>query len=190
MDETLAAARTGPWSPPEEENAIRRAQRNPAEFAAIYHQFVDPVFSYLYSRLGNRQEAEDLTSQVFLEALEGLHRYRFNAPFAAWVFTIARRRVIDYRRRPQPAALEVSGDPPSTAPDPLTEAVRSDDLRRLARQVGRLEEPERELLRLRFAAGLSYEAIGALQDRSPAAVKMHVHRLIKRLETQMEASHE
>lgn len=175
----------------EETAAIRAAQQNPAAFAPLYQQFVNPVFSYLFSRLGNRSEAEDLTSQVFLEALEGLSRYRFKAPFAAWIFTIARRRVIDRLRKATPQRLDPEHDNfPAATPDPLAQMIHSEELQHLANRLARLDEEERELLRLRFSAALSYEAIGALLGRSPAAVKMNVHRVIKRLESQMEASNE
>lgn len=88
---------------PNDDALVENARHDPDAFAALYRRYLTPVYRYLLIRLGNPQEAEDITSRVFTEALEGLinQRYRENGKFAAWLFTIARRRLIDlYRQRP------------------------------------------------------------------------------------------
>ncbi|MBN1428477.1 MAG: RNA polymerase sigma factor [Anaerolineae bacterium] len=168
----------------DEANLVLAAQHNPAEFAPLYRQYVHPVYRYLYSRVGQISDAEDLTAQVFLEALESLGRYRNNGPFAAWLFTIARRRMIDHMRRRHPAALLV--DHPDPATDLLHQVIHNEQCRRLQAQIAGLAEDEQELLRLRFAAGLSFAEIAALLDRREAAVKMSLYRLLNRLENQLD----
>ena len=170
---------------------IARAQRDPSAFAPLYHRYLGPVFYYLLARVGSRGDAEDLTAQVFLEALEGLPSYRHRGFFAAWLFAIVRHRLADFRRRSRPEILPLdqvreNGD---QAADPLTQVVQGERLQRLAKLVAQLDEDERELLRLRFAAGLRFAEIAVLQGRKESAVKMGYYRLLERLKSQMEADH-
>lgn len=175
----------------EEAALVSAAQRDPAAFAGLYRRYVKPVYRYLYSRAGSPADAEDLTEQAFLEALEGLGRYRQQGPFAAWLFTIARRRAIDHlrRRRPEASLGEGVADP-QAPPDPLAQVIRSEESRRLQTLLAGLDEADLELLRLRFAAGLGFGEMARILRRSEAAVKMQLYRLLRRLEGQLEESHE
>ena len=80
---------------------IEEAQHNPEAFARLYQRYLTPLYRYLYRRLSNAHDAEDLTTQVFIDVLEGLatHRYREGGCFVAWLFTIARRRLVDFYRQ-------------------------------------------------------------------------------------------
>ena len=77
--------------PPDDPALIERARRDPEASAALYRRYLTPVYHYLYRRLANVNDAEDLTAQVFTEALEGLraNRYRAVGYFPAWLFNIA-----------------------------------------------------------------------------------------------------
>jgi RNA polymerase sigma-70 factor (ECF subfamily) len=175
----------------EDASLVRAAQRDPAAFAPLYQRYVTPVYRYIYSQVGNAADAEDLTAQVFTKALEGLHRYREQGNFAAWLFTIARRKVADHYRRQRPhVPLNEALDSPAERGNPLTYVVQEEALQRLAALVAKLGEQKQELLRLRFAAGLTYGEISELVGRSEAAVKMAVHRLLRQLEAQWEESDE
>ena len=166
---------------------VEASRRDPAAFAALYRRYVTSIYRYVYSRVGGRSAAEDLTSQVFIEALEGLGRYREQGNFAAWLFTIARRRVADHFRRRRPdLLLDEELDGTAGAESLLAGMVREEALQRLAALVSDLGEHQQELLRLRFAGGLTYGQIGAVVGRSEAAVKMAMHRLLRRLEARWE----
>jgi RNA polymerase sigma-70 factor (ECF subfamily) len=160
----------------------------PAAFGAIYRAYLQPVYRYLYARVGNPGDAEDLTSQVFLAALEGLPRYKHQGYFAAWLFSIARRKAADfYRQGSRVEALDPEMDPPSPQGDLLAQVVHQENLARLARLTAGLPEEERELLRLRFAACLSFAEIAVVLNRKTSAVKMSLYRLLERMENQLEA---
>lgn len=146
---------------------VQEAQRRPAAFAQLYRRYVGPVHRYVYSRVGNRADAEDLTAEVFMAALRRLPAYRERGAFAGWLFSIARRTVAGHHRRARPTAC-------------------LDDL---ARQLARLDEEQRELLRLRYAAGLTYREIGQVLGKREATVKMAVHRLLGRLQAEWEDDH-
>ena len=173
--------------------AIERAQSDPAEFSIIYRQCVDRVFYYVLAKADSRGDAEDITAQVFLDALEGLPRYRHRGHFAAWLFTIARHRLADFYRQNGQGGAGLRPAPTRSAPteavDPLGRIIQDEHLERLEKLVAELKEDERELLRLRFAAGLNFAEIAALQGRKESAIKMSIYRLLARLKSQMEAGH-
>jgi RNA polymerase sigma-70 factor (ECF subfamily) len=172
----------------EDELLVTRAHRDPCAYAVLYDRYLNPVYRYFFLRLGSRPEAEDLTSQVFLAALESLPGYRQGSSFRAWLFGIARRKLADhYRlRRPQ-VSLEQMGDLPAAHEPALARLARSEQLRSLAELVAALQGSERELLGLRFAAGLSFAEMASLLKRKESAVKMSLYRLLERLEQQLEA---
>jgi RNA polymerase sigma-70 factor, ECF subfamily len=180
-----------PTSVPLDDEAalVRSAQRDPGQFGALYDRYVQPVYRYLYSRVGAASDAEDLTAQTFLRALEALPRYRHRGYFSAWLFAIARHKVIDhYRRRRVQVPLEDSA--PGDDPDLLAQAVQSDQQEQLKDLLRSLTEDGRELIRLRYTAGLSFAEMAALTGRNEEAVKKALYRLLDRLQEKMEASNE
>ena len=167
---------------------IKHAQRDPSAFAAVYRKYLDQVFYYILARVSDRTEAEDLTAQVFLEALEGLPSYLEDGSFPAWLFTIARRRVVDFHRRSKPEIeLQVAHEKPDPSQDVLADLVHSEDLRSLQRLVAGLKQNERELLDLHIAAGLRFSDMAIVLKRKVSAVKMSYYRLLSRLKNQLEA---
>ena len=188
----LSLARPGaPAGAEEDASLVQAARHDSAAFATLYRRYVTPIYRYLYSRVGNGADAEDLTAQVFTEALDGLHHYRERGNFAGWLFTIARHKVTDHYRRQRPnLPLNEALDSPADGADPLIHVVQEEALRRLAVLVTQLSEEQQELLRLRFAGGLTYGEIGRIVGRSEAAIKMAVHRLLRRLEARWEDNSE
>jgi RNA polymerase sigma-70 factor (ECF subfamily) len=183
MHQTYATAPAREKETLDDAALVRAAKRDRNAFAALYRRYVARIYRYVYSRVGRKADAEDLTAQIFTEALEGLEGYREQGTFSAWLFTIAHRRVVDHYRRRRPtqpldAASKIEGD----RPNPLAEVVREERLERLAGLVKELDEEKQELLRLRFAGELTYREIGEIVGRSEGAVKMAVHRLLHRLE--------
>jgi len=175
----------------EDEDAVlvKKAKRDPTAFASIYRKYLEQVYYYLMARVHERSEAEDLTSQVFLEALEGLASYRDDGNFPAWLFTIARRRAVDYHRRWKKPEVQMQTAQDALDPDQdvLAKILDSEDLHTIQDLIAGLEEEERELLRLRFAAGLKFSDMAALLKRKESAVKMNLYRLLSKLRNQLEA---
>ena len=167
----------------EDEAALVKAARcDPAAFTALYRRYVTPVYRYLYKWVGGPAEAEDLTSQVFTEVLESLAHYQERGNFAAWLFTIARRKAIAaYRRQRPDLPLEKAEEIPGSNEDPLEHVVQGERQERMAALFAVLNEDQRELLRLRFTAGLGYAEISALLGRGEAAVKTAIYRLLHQM---------
>ncbi len=110
----------------DEADLLRGARQDPARFGEIYELYVKRVYRYLYSRAGNAQEAEDLTAQTFLAALESLDRFKEDGCFAAWLFGIARNKVVDHYRRRDKAILLNEDEPGEAGEDALAAIIRSE----------------------------------------------------------------
>lgn len=175
---------------PDISDLIENARNDPQAFAELYQLYIQPVFRYLFSRIGSLPEAEDATAQTFLAILESLDRYHDDGHFAAWVFSIARRKAMDHfrsQRRQMPLEQAESIPLPS---DLLQQAIQSQQNQALAKLIRSLPEGERELIRLRYIADLSFSEIGRLLNRSEEASKKSLYRLLARLQSQLEDSHE
>ncbi len=166
---------------------IERARLDPEAFASLYQQYLSPVYRYLYHRVDSPGDAEDITTQVFLEALEGLrkNRYRKGGNFRAWLFTIARRRAIDFYRTA--SACPLPDGLPSPEPALFVSVERREELQFLETALSQLDEDKREILRLRYAAGLNFAEIALLLGKNEPAVKMMAYRAIDLLRQAWEA---
>lgn len=173
----------------DESALVRRAQSDAHAFGALYDRYVQRVYRYCLYRVNHAAEAEDLTAQVFLAALEALPRYRHDGHFAAWLFAIARRKVTDAYRRTSHASLEEAQLPPLHMELELTleKRQRRESLLKLIQALG---EEERELIHLRYVAELSFAEIAQSLHKNEDAVKKTLYRLVARLKTQLEADHE
>lgn len=167
----------------QEIHLVQLAQNgNEEAFGALYDQHAQAVFRFLAGNLGNSQEAEDLTTEIFLRIWKALPEYESSGtPFSAFVFRIARNMLIDRYRadgRRQPVVSiddigleEVLADPEQKIPDPheyqtlhtALQSVRSD---------------YREVLVLRFLNDFSIEEIAELMQRSPGAIRVLQHRAL------------
>jgi RNA polymerase sigma-70 factor, ECF subfamily len=191
MFEPVISERDDPSDLVDDDVLIGQIHDNPQAFSALFRRYAARVYRYLYGRLGNHADAEDLTAQVFLEALRALPRYRPQGVFPAWLFSLVRRRAIDQqRKRRDHFSLNGFEDLPSPAGDPLAEVIHQEELVRLAELYRSLDDDQQELIRLRFAAGLTFSQIGAVLGRSPAAVGMALTRLLHRLNERWEAEDE
>ena len=169
---------------------IKATRRDPKAFGELYLLYVEQVFRYLYSRLGNVHEAEDVTAQTFLAAFETFDRFQQDGHFASWLFTIARNKAMDhFRQQKNTSSIEAIAEIPVQG-DPLYEVIQSEQTAALSKLIQALPEEERELLRLRFLAAMSFPEIAHFLHRNEAAVKKSIYRLLARLHSQLEVSNE
>ncbi len=165
---------------------VAAARDDPAAFGRLYDRYVQPVYRYIFSRVGSTHEAEDITSQTFMAAYEALGRYRERGQFSAWLFRIAQSKMNDhFRRGRREVGLEAAGRILERE-DALGALIRAEELTRIRSLIDHLTEAEQELIRLRYVAGLSFAEIAELSGRREDAVKKSVYRLLARLKSQME----
>jgi len=166
---------------------VDRARNNADAFAALYHRYLTPLYRYLYHRVGNEKDAEDLVAQVFIEVLEGLETYRERGRFASWLFTIARHRMIDLYRQRTPEPLDDHSNDAIDLDDALEIGESQEYLNIL---LAKLDEDQMELLRLRFAAGLKFSEIALILGQRKGAVKMRLYRTLEWLRVMWENTYE
>ena len=168
---------------------IERSRNDDADASdELYSRYLTRVYRFIFRRVGGDVAlAEDLTSQAFLEALDNLPKYRERGRFAAWLFTIARRRLVDCYRKAKTDFLDEIPESLLGISDNLEDR---ENMARLKQLLTMLDEEKRELLQLRFSAELSFADIAAVVGKSEAAIKMSLYRVLDGLRKQWEAGNE
>ncbi|MFA5866379.1 MAG: sigma-70 family RNA polymerase sigma factor [Actinomycetota bacterium] len=170
----------------------RQAKKNDREaFGRIYDQCVDSVYRFVFYRVGRKQDAEDITEDVFINAFQAIGRYeeREDIPFSAWLFRIAQNRVNDhYRRQARSRTVNIEdelldGLNASREPDP---AVAADARQEVWGALGELTDEQQNVIILRFFVGLKISEIAGFFGRSETSVKALQHRALKSLKRLLE----
>ncbi len=158
-----------------------------SDFEALYRAELPRVYNFFRYRVGDGPLAEDLTSETFEKAWRNRTRYRRDlAAFSTWLFTIARRVAIDhYRRHREGIALEdISQLAITNNMEEL--AQQQDDFARLTILLARLADRERELVALKYGAGLTNHTIAGLSGLSESNVGVILHRALQTLRAEWE----
>jgi len=174
----------------EEQLLIERAKRDAAAFGVLYERYVDRIYNYVFYRVGDTQDAQDLTARVFYRALAHMEEYHDRgAPFAAWLYRIAHNLVANWyrdqsRRREVRLDDAVTLTEKSDSPDRLAE--KSEERNFLLSAIRQLPGERQELLILKFVEELSNAEIGRILGRSEGAVKSLYHRTLIALRDELE----
>lgn len=191
MDRYLLSKDTKGIALREEASLFKAAVTDPTVFNELYLAHIRPVYRYIYSKVGEVRQTEDLTAQVFLAALESLPRYRHDGHFAAWLFSIARHKVADhFRSRHSELPIEATKGEAPMKEDPLSALIHSEDTQRISQLIAQLEEQDQELLRLRFVAELNFGEIARLIHSNMETTKKRFYRLLTHLRQQLELEHD
>jgi RNA polymerase sigma-70 factor, ECF subfamily len=169
------------WRSSDDEGLIMEAARSDlSQFTPLYERYVSRIYAYCLRRVDDPQEAEDLTSQVFTRALTAIESYR-GGLVAAWLFRIAHNIVVDYLRSryPQVPIEELDLEDDSVAP--IERLMQDEDYQVLQKLVSTLPDDQQDLLALKMASGLTTEEIARIVGKSPGAVRVNLHRIIKYL---------
>jgi RNA polymerase sigma-70 factor (ECF subfamily) len=158
---------------------IEAAKRDPRRFADLYEINFDRVYAFVARRVGNREEAQDLTSEVFHQALAGLERFEWRGvPFAAWLYRIATNAITDrWQRLSRERGIPLRGDPP-------VEDANLDDVGERAaiyRLVRSLPSDQQRVVEMRFAKEMSIHEIAKELGRTDGAVKQLQFRALQNL---------
>jgi len=174
----------------EEENLVLRAQQQDQQaFAQLYEEHFDKIYRYVALRIGNKIEAEDVTQQVFLKALQSISSFRWRGiPFSAWLFRIAHNQVVDYlRKKTKQATVPIGESTVSLIDGPQLLVERKLDIEQLLLAVKRLTQAQREVISLRFAGELPVAQVAKVMGRSQGAVKALQHSAIAALRKALSA---
>jgi len=174
--------------PDDERNLVELAISGNADaFGELYLHYIDSIFRYFYFRVGDVEEAEDLSEQVFLKAWEALAYYKnLGFPFSSWLFRIAHNLVVDFHRKSKtiPHSLENLADEIENfdkQANTLSMVIEKDDKRELSKAISRLPEDQQQVIVLRFIEGLSHKEIARIMEKNEGACRMIQHRALSTL---------
>jgi RNA polymerase sigma-70 factor (ECF subfamily) len=168
----------------EEENVSELLnKRDPETWARIYEELFPRIYRFIAMKVKNRTEAEDLTGQVFLKALEASPSFKWRGtPVSSWLFRIARNQVIDYYRTDKSRRLlPLDESLVSDGIDPEKAAETNWDVRQAITAVGDLTQAQRDVIELRFAGGLSTAEVARVLGKRQGAVKALQHSALTAL---------
>lgn len=161
---------------------IEAAQNDPRRFAELYDEHFARVYAYVARRVGNRAEAEDVTSEVFHHALANLGRYEWRgAPFATWLYRIAANAIADRWRK----SAREQGTPAEIDPPPASEIAGIEQRATIFQMVAKLPTQQRRVIEMRFVEGKTAEEIGQEIKKSAGAVRQLQFRALENLRARL-----
>jgi RNA polymerase sigma-70 factor (ECF subfamily) len=168
---------------------VARGQQGDREaLEELYLIHFDRIYSYLHVSVGNRHDAEDLTTQTFLKMLEKIGSFKWqSAPFSAWLFRIAHNLAMDHfrsRRRWQPEE-EVPEPPGEEEPSAELEAMQVIGRESMLKLIDRLSPEQQQVLTLKFVFNLPNAEVAAILDKTEGAIKSLQHRALVSLQKQI-----
>jgi RNA polymerase sigma-70 factor (ECF subfamily) len=175
---------------PDENALVERAKTDSEAFGILYECYVNKIYNYIYYRVGNQHDAEDLTARTFHRALNHIERYvNQGAPFSAWLYRIAHNLVANWHRDQSRRKLISLEDikliiQRRDGPDQMAEQREEKD--QLLAIIQRLPSERQQLLILKFSQGLSNAEIGQVMGRSEGAIKSLYHRTLLSLREMFE----
>jgi RNA polymerase sigma-70 factor (ECF subfamily) len=146
----------------------------------LYEEHFDKIYRYVTLRIGDKMEAEDITQQVFLNAIKAISSFKWKGiPFSAWLFRIAHNQVVDHlRKQKKRASLPLEESIVADVDDPQEMFQRKLDIERLISATRRLTLAQQEVISLRFAGELSITEVAKTMGRSEGAIKALQHSAI------------
>ena len=167
----------------DEEELVRAVQRGDREaFAQLYEMNVKRVYHYLLGRMGEPADAEDVTAEVFIRAMEALPKYKSKGiPFIAWLFRIAHNQAVNYMKK-RTRLMEIPLLDTVAASDDTEEvALQQVTSKEVSRAMGDLTDLQQQVLSLRFAGELPISETAKVMKRSEGAVKFLQHSALRAL---------
>jgi RNA polymerase sigma-70 factor (ECF subfamily) len=168
---------------------VDRAQHGDRDaLEELYLIHFDRIYSYLHVSVGNKHDAEDLTTQTFLKMLESINKFRWqSAPFSAWLFRIAHNLAMDHfraARRWQPEE-EVPEPPPDESTSAEEGALEQIGKRSMLELIEELSPEQQQVLTLKFVFNFSNKDVATVLDKTEGAIKSLQHRALASLQKQI-----
>jgi RNA polymerase sigma-70 factor, ECF subfamily len=167
----------------DESNLVKRALKRDAQaFAEIYEAYFDKIYRYIALKTGDITEAEDMTQQVFLKALQSISSYKWTGkPFSAWLYRIAHNLIVDhYRKKGKGSTIPIEDAPelidPKNNPEEMAEQAL--DAAELLAAMKLLTDSQRECVSLRFSGGLSIAEVAKAMGKTEGAIKALQHSAV------------
>ena len=168
---------------------VDRAQKGDREaLEELYLIHFDRIYSYLHMSVGNRHDAEDLTTQTFLKMLESINKFRWrSAPFSAWLFRIAHNLAMDHFRASRRWQPEEDVPEPAGEEEPSAEAQAFQSIGRqsMLELIEDLSQEQQQVLTLKFVFNFPNADVAKILDKTEGAIKSLQHRALASLQKQI-----
>lgn len=167
----------------EEKKEIDKQRDKENKLIGLYDEYFNRIAHYIYVRLGDKSEAEDLASEVFMKALESLKSYEERGiPMHAWLYRIARNISVDLLRKKGATVIVHIDDIPLVAgEDPVASTEQSIELEKVKDAMKKLTSEQREVVQLRFFSGLSSKETGIILKKRDGAVREMQRAAVEKL---------
>ena len=162
---------------------IKYAQENPRGFEPLYNKYYEQILRYIYQRIDDKETAYDIASQVFLKALNNIHKYEYRGvPFASWLYRIAKSELYQsFRDKKARRTVNVDTSNLSEMIDEMEEDTSDDNRKVLIHLIKKLKEEEVQMVELRFFEKRSFKEIGEILDITENNAKVKSHRVINKM---------
>lgn len=169
---------------------VQLAKQDSRHFKALYEKYFKCIYGFVFHRIRDKDEALDITSQVFLKGLLKIDTYRYmKLPFSAWLYKIAFNEINQFYRKASRAKTVILED---HAVKQISEEIEDENLEwrkeKLARVLQWFKPKEMELIELRFQLGMSYKEIAGIIGGSEINARVRLHRLISKIKDMWEES--
>jgi RNA polymerase sigma-70 factor (ECF subfamily) len=186
MDETIETLST-------DAELIALAKSGEVEaFGHLYERYLERIFRYVRSRVGQEHVAEDITEMVFLRSFESLDSYEERGhPFSAYLYQVTRNLLVDhYRQADDEIPLQKIENTESSSADSEKSAIQNERMRVIVEALTQLPDEYQEVIRLRILMQLPTSEAAEWMDRSDGAIRVLLHRAMKALKKQAEVIYE
>ena len=175
----------------EEKLIIQAVRGDSSAFGSLYDHYQPMIYRFVAVKVGRREEAEDITHQVFMNAWQNIKRYEHRGhPFSSWLYRIARNQIVDhYRSHKETVSLESSGvEEIAVLPQSITSDITSKlELERVFRAIHQLKPDYQDVIIMRFVEDLSIRETAQAMKKTEGAVKLMQHRAMAELRQVLQA---
>ncbi len=165
-----------------EQSLIQRAkQHDQVALTQLYEENFDRIYRYIVLKIGDRTEAEDMTQQVFLNAIQSISSYNWKGmPFSSWLYRIAHNQIVDhFRKKSRRITVPLDDSMPVAADDdPKHAAEQKIEIEEIVAATKGLTRAQQEVISLRFGGELSVAEVARTMGKSEGAVKAMQHSAI------------
>lgn len=163
---------------------IMYAQKDPRGFEPLYSKYYEQILRYIYQRIDDKDTAYDITSQVFLKALNNIHKYEYRGvPFASWLYRIAKSELYQsFRDKKARRTVNVDTTHLANVMEEIEEPVGGEIERKILLQlIGQLKEDEVQMVEMRFFEKRSFKEIGEILEITENNAKVKSHRIVQKM---------
>ncbi len=169
----------------DELDLIKKAQKNPEHFGPLYKKYHEPIFRYIYQRMDDEDLAYDITSQVFIKAMQHISKYEYRGvPFSSWLYRIAKSELYQsFRDKKAARTINIESVNVTVIIDEIDENETEENRKKLFHALGILKEKDVQLIELRFFEKRSFKEMGEILALTENNAKVKTFRALEKLKS-------